>query len=333
MAAWTESQCLIDPQFHLAGIGSHAQIPTPLELPNVVRIYFSTRPRPQFSIIVYADISKETPHELVKLHTTPLLAPGERGLFDEDGTMPQLAISHGQEVWLYYSGWQRRVTVPYSNWIGLCKSNDGGETFFKYSAAPVIDRSHANLYSATALFARRINCIFAGAYTCGEGWREEESKLEEVYNIRLAFSNDGLDWNFARQPCIRKRSQDEACTRPTILPIENGWVMAFCYRRTKDFRDGKHAYRIGFAVSKDFWTWHRLRLEDEIVPERSDWDAYMQAYPFLLRVNDSVWLFHSGNGFGQGGFGISKMSYGTFAEYFGEKIQEISSIGSESGKF
>ena len=43
--------------------------------------------------------------------------------------MPACAIEHRGRVLLYYSGWNRGVTVPYRNAVGIAVSDDDGDTF------------------------------------------------------------------------------------------------------------------------------------------------------------------------------------------------------------
>ena len=59
------------------------------------------------------------------------------GPFDDSGAMPSCIVNRGGQKYLYYIGWNRGVTVPSRNSIGLAISDDGGLTFERAYEGPV----------------------------------------------------------------------------------------------------------------------------------------------------------------------------------------------------
>ena len=55
------------------------------------------------------------------------------------------------EIWMYFIGWTVRADVPYHNAIGLAVSCDGGDTFERRFAGPVVGSTATEpLFCSTA---------------------------------------------------------------------------------------------------------------------------------------------------------------------------------------
>jgi hypothetical protein len=271
-----------------------------------LRIYFATRPQPGISLTTYLDVDIENPSNILYVHELPILELGQPGMFDEHGIMPQSIAKVNGEIWMYFGGWSRRVDIPYSNWTGLAVSNDNGATFTKKFNAPIIDRTLSEVYSATAFFTMEHDSVFYAWYASGTGWVMGKEKLEEVYTIKSAKSENGIVWqrdSLAIFPSAKKTI--EAIHRPTVIRRNNIWHMWFCYRGVEDFRDGVDSYRIGYAWSNDLANWHRENEKSGIDVSISGWDSKMIAYPYVVDTDYGTYMFYNGNGFGQSGFGYA----------------------------
>jgi sucrose-6-phosphate hydrolase SacC (GH32 family) len=208
-------------------------------------------------------------------------------------------------VWLYYGGWSRRASVPYSNWTGLAVSEDGGSTFHKAYAGPVLDRTRDEIYSATGAFMLERDGIWHTWYASGIDWQEIRGRWEERYVIKHAASDDGIQWLRDNEPLLPSRRAQECTHRPTVLEFDGAYHMWFCHRGLVDFRDGADAYRIGYAVSDDLRSWRREDERGGLDPSASGWDAKMTAYPYGVQTGKSIYLFYNGNAFGAAGFGYA----------------------------
>ena len=286
---------------------SHTQVPTALVLDDRIRVYFSTRPDDGMSRVAYIDLDRKDPARILYLHERPLLELGAPGMFDEHGTIPNHVFTHDDRVYLFYVGWSRGVSLPYSNWMGMAVSDDGGATFSKCFPGPILDRTGEEVYSATGLICVADAGRWRGWYATGTQWLRVDERYEHTYELRACESDDLVHWTRPNKPIFPRRLPNESSTRPTVIFMDGKWHMWFCYRGTQDFRDGADSYRIGYAWSNDLDEWVRADEEAGIDPTVDGWDSKMIAYPCVVQVDDRVLLFYSGNGFGRDGFGYAEL--------------------------
>ena len=286
---------------------SHTQVPTALVLDDRIRVYFSTRPDDGMSRVAYIDLDRKDPARILYLHERPLLELGAPGMFDEHGTIPNHVFTHDGRVYLFYVGWSRGVSLPYSNWMGMAVSDDGGATFSKCFPGPILDRTGEEVYSATGLICVADAGHWRGWYATGTQWLRVDDRYEHTYELRACESDDLVHWTRPNKPVFPRKLPNESSTRPTVIFMDGKWHMWFCYRGTQDFRDGADSYRIGYAWSNDLDEWVRADEEAGIDPTVDGWDSKMIAYPCVVQVDDRVLLFYSGNGFGRDGFGYAEL--------------------------
>jgi hypothetical protein len=286
---------------------SHAMLPTPLLLPDRIRVYFCTRDRQGVSRVTFLDVAREDPTKILHINPQPLLSIGQPGTFDDSGTLCAFAISRGDEVWLYYNGYNRRVVVPWSNAVGLAVSRDGGSTFEKAFEGPVLDRTRDEPYFAITPWIVREENLWHMWYTSCTGWLAVEGRQEPLYHIKYARSDDGIDWQRGNISCIRPLVPEEANARGAVMRHEGKWKMWFCYRGSSNFRDGSDSYRIGYAEADDPARWRRDDSRAGIAPGTQGWDSSMQAYPAVIEADGQIYMFYNGNGFGASGFGVAAL--------------------------
>ena len=288
-------------------MNSHAQIPTVLVKEDRLRIYFATRPKKNLSLTAFIDVDISDPTRILYIHDKPILELGGAGMFDENGIMPSYVCENDGQIWLYYGGWSRRISIPYSNWTGLAISDDGGTTFHKFSAGPILDRTPTEVYSATGGTICKDENAWHMWYASGVKWIEVENKLEEYYVIKHASSQDGIRWKRDDKKLLPSHKKYEPTHRPTVFYNQGLYHMLFCYRGISDFRNGQNSYKIGYAYSSNLQEWTRKDDLAGILPSDTGWDSMMTAYPYTVEVNGKVLLFYNGNGFGQSGFGFAEL--------------------------
>jgi len=286
---------------------SHAQVPTPLVSDECVRVYFSSRPAPNLSLTSFVDLDIQNPARILRLNPSPILELGPPGAFDEHGIMPSCAVRNGNEVYLYYSGWSRGASVPYTNSTGLAISRDDGQTFKKVSDGPILAKNIHDPFSATSPVVVKDESEWHMWYCSGTGWLNIAGKYEHTYDIKYARSDDGIVWKPFPAPVISQRTEYEAITRPYVVKTRDNYQMWFCYRGSHSFRDGEDAYRIGYARSNNLQEWHRADNNVGIDVSETGWDSRMIAYPAVVTVNDRTLMFYNGNGFGVEGFGYATL--------------------------
>jgi len=286
---------------------THAQVPTVLVKKDRLRIYFSSRPHKTLSLTSFVDLDITDFSNILYLNTRPILETGKQGMFDEHGVMPASVVEKDALIYLYYSGWQRAVGVPYNNYTGLAISEDGGKTFLKYSAGPIIDRTMHELYSATSPSVYYDLDKWHMWYCSGTDWKLVNERNEHTYNIKYASSADGKNWLQHNKIIIHQNDEYEAITRPTVIKMDGIYHMWFCYRGSKSFRGGSDSYRIGYASSSDLVNWQRDDANAGIDVSDDGWDSEMISYPCVVQVRDKIVMFYNGNGFGEKGFGYATL--------------------------
>ena len=301
---WIKKGLVYKPSQKIDWAKTHAQVPTVLIRDDSIRVFFASRPRQDLSLTTFVDLDINDPSIVLYENPKPILQLGGIGEFDEHGIMPSSIINKDGLIYLYYSGWSRGHSLPYHNYTGLAISEDGGNTFQKFSKGPIIDRSPYELYSATS------PCVYYDKkwhmwYSSGTNWFKINDKYEHSYDIKYARSNDGLDWNQTNSITIAQKDKFEALTRPTVIKMNKTYHMWFAYRGSKGFRNGGESYNIGYANSQDLESWIRKDLNKSLNYSKNGWDSKMIAYPDVKRINNKVLMFYNGNDFGYNGFGYA----------------------------
>ncbi|WP_156816824.1 hypothetical protein [Desulfovibrio oxyclinae] len=301
--AWRKIGLVFDrSKYELDWINSHAMLPTPLVMEDCIRVYYSPRDVNGKSRITYVDLDKDDPAKVLYVHKEPVLSLGKLGACDDSGTLCTCALECDGKIYLYYTAYNIRVTVPYGNAIGLAVSDDGGNSFTRLFDGPVLDRSAYDPYFVISPWVMKFGEGWRMWYAAGTKWITVDGKPESLYQIKTAFSQDAINWCKDDLTCIPTMSEYEANAKPTVVFEDGMYKMWFCYRGSNDFRDGPESYRIGYATSEDGLSWIRSDAECGIQPGPQEWDSKMQAYPSVVSTKSSKYLFYNGNGFGMNGF-------------------------------
>lgn len=291
-----------------------AQIPFPLVMGDRLRVYFATRPSRDsdlqyISRTGFVELSREDITNVVRVSKKPIMDLGGPGAFDEFGSMASSFVWVGDELFVYYTGWTRLTSVPYTMAIGMGISRDGGETFEKVSPGPIMGQSMNEPYLLSGPIVRRIDGRWHMWYLNGVKWISDKGKYEPVYKICHAASQDGFAWERDGTPIIASLTEDECQVSFALFRRDDRWVSIFAYRKPLGFRDNKeHSYRLGLAWSHDLLEWKR---EDSLVgldiSDGEEWDSEMISYPQICEVDGKVFLFYCGNQFGRKGFGAAEL--------------------------
>ncbi len=288
-----------------------AQAPATLIFDDFVRIYFSCRPEADrngqyVSFSAFVDLDRRNLFQILRVSQTPILELGGLGEFDEFGTYPVSVIRNGPEVWAYYAGWTRCESVPFNVAIGLAISKDGGTSFKKLGAGPVLSYSPDEPFVLSGPKVRRFNDIWYLWYIAGRKWKIVDGRAEPVYKIRMATSADGLNWIKLNVDLIEnKLEEDEAQASPDVFFAEGKYHMFFCYRFSENYRGKKQGYRIGYAHSLNLTDWVRDDSKVGIDISSSGWDDEMISYPHVFDLDGGTYMAYLGNQVGRHGFGLA----------------------------
>jgi hypothetical protein len=273
---------------------------------RVLRIYFGPRDEQNRTVVAFIEVDADNQSRVLRVHDRPALGLGELGTFDDSGAMPSCLVNRDGRKYLFYIGWNRCVTVPYRNAIGLAVSDDGGTTFRRMFKGPIVDRTPLEPYFCASPFALYDEGHWRLWYASSTGFISVAGKPEPLYQIKYAESTDGCSWNRTNRVCIGYNFDGEANARPCILKEKGLYRMWYCYRGSLNYRmDPAQSYRIGYAESRDGLQW--VRLDDRVGIERSaaGWDSVMMAYPFVYEHRGRKYMLYNGNGFGETGIGYA----------------------------
>lgn len=291
---------------------SFAQAPATLLFDDYVRVYFSCRPEQepdgQFrSYSSYADFDRQDPRRLLRIAEEPILPLGGVGKFDEFGVYPVSVIRVGDEVRAYYGGWTRCESVPFNVAIGIARSSDGGKTFSRYGAGPVLGPSLFEPFVISGPKIRFFEGRFHLFYIAGREWILDQGRPEPVYRLRHAVSDDGFNWERKSEDLVPTvLGEDEAQASPDVFYHRGRYHLHFCYRHGSDYRNGERGYRIGYASSEDLVTWTRDDSQVALLPSETGWDSESVSYPHVVGIDGEIYLYYLGNGVGREGFGLAK---------------------------
>ncbi|MEY8713772.1 hypothetical protein AB9G26_00620 [Francisella philomiragia] len=305
---WQKKGLIYAPKGEYSWNQSHASVPTVYKVnENILRVYFATRDTKNMTNISYIEVNADNPNQILYIHDKPVIVPGNAGMFDDCGAMPSHVIDVGDEVWMYYLGWNVRNTIAYHNSIGLAISQDGGVTFKKLSEGPLFDRNYIEPYYSAVPYILRENGIWKMWYLSNTKWVEYEGKSEPFYHIKYAESHNGIDWKREGRVAIDYKNEAECgIVRACVLKDGNLYKMWYAHRNLHNYRtDKSSSYRIGYAESFNGIDWNRKDNEVGIDVSDAGWDSEMIEYPFVYDHNGKRYMFYNGNTFGKTGFGYA----------------------------
>lgn len=291
-------------------INEFAQAPATLIFDSFVRVYFSCRPAPDasgqhVSYSAFVDLDRKNLFNILRVAEQPILKLGELGSFDEFGIYPVSVIKTDNEYLAYYAGWTRCESVPFNVAIGVGQSKDA-ETFEKLGNGPGLSYSLEEPFILSGPKIRRFNNKFYLFYIAGRKWVLDNGKPEPVYKIRMAISDDGLNWEKHNKDLIESRIElNEAQASPDVIYHNNKYHMFFCYRFSTGYRGKDKGYRIGYAWSEDLINWHRQDESAGIHISTEGFDSEMVSYPHVFELDGTIYMMYLGNQVGRFGFGLA----------------------------
>lgn len=305
---WEKKGLIFAPNRNHEWMVSHAQVPLADPVNgDILRIYFGTRDEHNRTVTTFVEVDANDPSRVRYVHDRPVLRLGELGCFDDSGAMPSWIVNVGREKYLYYTGWNTSTTVPYRNSIGLAISRDGGLTFKRAYAGPILDRTYTEPHLCAVPGVMVEEGRWRMWYLSGVKWEVFADKPEPRYHIKYAESADGINWQRDGTVCIDFKSDAEAgIVRPSVIRDGALYRMWYSYRGLENYRkDGNTSYRIGYAESQNGIDWTRKDEIGGLDVSPSGWDSEMVAYPFVINHGAGKYMFYNGNGFGKSGLGYA----------------------------
>jgi predicted GH43/DUF377 family glycosyl hydrolase len=315
---WNKIGHIFDPTIINDGIDrpwmtAYSQCPSTQIFENFVRVYFSCRPNPDVngqyvSYTTYVDLDKTDLTKIVNIAKNPVMPLGKLGTFDEFAVYPTSTIKVGDLIHMYYAGWTRCSSTPYTVSIGHAISKDG-TTFARTADGPMLTNSKYEPYELSGPKVRKFGNTWFMYYLAGEGWLLDNDKPVSKYKIRLALSNDGIEWTKLNRDIIQSILPEDECQAGPDVFFKNGkYHMFFSYRYATNFKNKKRGYKIGYAFSYDGITWTRDDSNVGIELSETGWDSEMHHYPHIFELDDKLYMIYNGNEFGKYGFGLAELN-------------------------
>ncbi len=300
---WEKKGLIYGPSGESSWAKHSALQPTPLVMTEAgfIRVFAGMRDQEGVSRVGFVDVDAENPAHVRRVSRTPALDVGIPGAFDENGVVPCAIVERDGELHLFYAGYQIGQKVKFYVFGGLAVSRDGGETFTRLSRVPISDRTDAELFFRVIHTMMRDGKGWRAWYGGGDSFDTSNGFQYPRYNIRHAFSADGIHLENDYQVCVDMRGGEYRVGRPYV--IKRGEL----YRMFYGVGTVEEGYRLAYAESSDGINWTRKDSEVGIEISSSGWDSHMQAYPAVVTYEDHTYMFYNGNDYGRGGFGYAAL--------------------------
>lgn len=229
--------------------------------------------------------------------TEPLLEKGDLGTFDMNGVGYPWLVRHGDVERMFYVGWTRMGgDIPFRNQMGLAERSGTSGLFHRMSRASWFPASDDEAIGTGSCSVDRMpDGRWRMLYVNFVAWERDGEAVKHRYNVRQAFSQDGLNFDRRRSTVVIELEDDEvAIASPAPRWVGDTQEILFT-ARTQNYR----IYSVPVTASGDI-----LRRRTLLDIARGDWDADMQAYPRILRHDGVDWLFYCGDGYGRAGIGM-----------------------------
>jgi len=277
-----------------------ALTPTPwLRDEETIRVFAGFRDDNGVSRIGWVDLDSADPLRVKGVSSQPALDLGRPGAFDDNGVILGDIIEAGNELRLYYVGFQQVAKAKFLAFTGLAVSIDRGDSFVRVSDAPVMDRCHGGIFIRAIHSVHHDRSGYRVWFAVGDGWEMINGTQFPRYHIRTIASADGLSFPGSGELCLDVSGDEYRIGRPRVFKYRDKLVMHF----TAGTRSG--TYMAGYADSTDGVNWRRADEKLGLALSPSGWDSRHLCYPAVVEVSGQQLAFYNGNDMGKEGFGCA----------------------------
>lgn len=295
--------------FDLPWYKKNSMVPLPYRLDkDTIRIFLTMCDEQNIGRVGYVDVKADNPSEIVGYSKEPLIDIGIDGSFDDNGVVTASLLEDGDKLYMYYSGYQLCVKVPYLIFTGVAVSTDHGHSFKKLTTeVPLLDRVEGELANRCVPFVIKEGNKYKMWYTASvaDGWIDGKEKREPLYNLKYMESDNPLVWDRkAGKTVIDFKNSDEHGICKSVLWKEDG-----LYKIIYSLRHLSKGYRLGYGESPDGINW--TRMDDKVgitISEKGHFDDDMVCFGERLECNGKTYLFYSGNHYGMDGIGYAELA-------------------------
>lgn len=304
MMKWIKKGFICDHNtFDLSWFKKNTMTPLPYRYnENTIRLYLTFCDEANEGRVGYIDLAINDPSKIIGYSKEPVLDIGGLGMFDEHGVLPTSLLQENDKLYMYYSAYQKQVSVPYTIFSGLAVSEDGGDSFKRVSIVPILDRTDKELFQRSAIEVLKIGDTYKMWYTSGNRWTKNHIKIVPEYDLKYMESKDPVKWNDIKPQLSIPLDEDEyGLTMPQVL-FEDG-----IYKMFYSIRSFSKGYRLGYAESTDGIHFKRLDCLMDIDASSAGFDSEMVCFGKIFRTPSKTYLFYCGNHYGIGGLGYAEL--------------------------
>ena len=293
--------------FNLAWFKKNTMVPVPYLIDDTrLRIFITMCDDDNVGRIGFVDVNPNNPCEILGYSKSPILDIGEDGCFDDNGVVTASILKVGTTLYMYYSGYQKCVKVPYLIFTGVAISKDNGFSFRKLSKrVPMLDRIEGENSTRCVPFVFHENGIFRMWYTADSknGWVDAGIKKLPLYDLKVMTSHSPIEWpRVAGEISVTFNNSDEHGIAKCTLWKEDG-----LYKIIYSIRSLSKGYRLGYGESLNGINFTRKDEEVGVDVSEFGWDSEMIAFAERFEFKNRVYLFYCGNHYGLDGMGYAEL--------------------------
>jgi len=195
---------------------------------------------------------------------------------------------------LLYAGYQIPSKTKFLVFTGMAQSNKKGKVFKRNYKKPYLDRSEEGLLFNVIHFIYKKNNQKYFFYGYGN------NLIGNTPSYQIGIKNN----KFEKLTSIKlnKSKKEIRVARPNLVYFKKKYLLFFCVSTTSSF------YHIEYAESLNLKNWKRKGKIQFIGSKNLQAECNkMQAYPYVLKSNDILYIFYNGNNFGQNGILVAKL--------------------------
>ena len=276
--------------------------PQPITLSaESIRVFAGFRDSEGISRIGFVDFHNSNFSEPLAISSKPVLDIGRDGCFDDNGMILGDVLFNGNELFMFYVGFQLVKKAKFLAFSGLATSKDNGINFTRVSEAPILGRMPNQTTIGAIHSVMFDNNIWRIWFARGNHWKIINGISYPCYHIMYVETEDLMNIPDNAVSCAFPTGLEYRIGRPKVYKIVGGNYMMIA---TKGDALGNYDPVV-------FWSENGIQWErdDSAFPlkiaESESWDAKMLAYPALIDTPTSTLMFYNGNNMGFDGFGLA----------------------------
>ena len=301
MMQWEKKGLIFGATKQSSWMDNSALQPTPILIGNKIRVFCGFRDKDGVGRVGYVDLNADNPSQVLAVSEKPCLDIGIPGCFDDNGVVPCAVTQVGNELYLFYAGYNIGYHVRMIIFCGLAVSRDNGETFERTSRVPIMERTNNEYLFRVIHTAIKNSDGWMLYYGAGNHFIQGKKKTLPVYEIQLLEVSDLSDLSREGTKIVSNEGSEYRVGRPYVVKDGSIWRMFF------GGGSEEITYQLAYAESNDGRNWTRLDEKLNLHRSKFGWDSEMMAYPAFIRYKDSSYLFYNGNNYGYEGFGYAEL--------------------------